>query len=147
MYYNTSCASTHSNHPFAKCRFVLPILFFSTSPSQISCFSSLFFPFFFPFSFPSHPLFFPRVCILFATPFSFIPLRSPISFFSLVPPRLCIFLSLSVNSILLDAFSHLYKRVCPSVRRSVRRSVRPSVTHELKSLKNAIFSIKYNTNT
>ena len=37
----------------------------------------------------------------------------------------------------LDAFSHLYKRVCPSVGRSVRPSVRPSVgrsvTHELKS--------------
>ena len=31
----------------------------------------------------------------------------------------------------LDAFSHLYKRVCLSVRRSVRPSVRPSVTHEL----------------
>ena len=28
---------------------------------------------------------------------------------------------------ILDAFSHLYKRVCPSVCRSVRRSVRPSV--------------------
>ena len=27
----------------------------------------------------------------------------------------------------LDASSHLYKRVCPSVGRSVRRSVRPSV--------------------
>ena len=27
----------------------------------------------------------------------------------------------------LDAPSHLYKRLCPSVRRSVRRSVRPSV--------------------
>ena len=42
---------------------------------------------------------------------------------------------------LLDASSHLYKRVCPSVRPSVRRSVRRSVgrsvrrsvTHELKS--------------
>ena len=37
----------------------------------------------------------------------------------------------------LDAFSHLYKRVCPSVGRLVGRSVRPSVhrsvTHELKS--------------
>ena len=31
----------------------------------------------------------------------------------------------------LNAFSHLYKRVCPSVRRSVGPSVRPSVTHEL----------------
>ena len=31
----------------------------------------------------------------------------------------------------LDAFSHLYKRVCPSVRPSVRWSVGPSVTHEL----------------
>ena len=31
----------------------------------------------------------------------------------------------------LDAFSHLYKRVCLSVRPSVRRSVRPSVTLEL----------------
>ena len=35
------------------------------------------------------------------------------------------------NGVFLDAFSHLYKRVCPSVRRSVRpsvrRSVRPSV--------------------
>ena len=29
----------------------------------------------------------------------------------------------------LDAFSHLYKRVCPSVRPSVRRSVGPSVRH------------------
>ena len=37
----------------------------------------------------------------------------------------------------LDAFSHLYKRVCPSVRPSVGpsvcRSVRRSVTHKLKS--------------
>ena len=29
-----------------------------------------------------------------------------------------------VNKTFLDALSHLYKRVCPSVRRSVRRSVR-----------------------
>ena len=29
----------------------------------------------------------------------------------------------------LDAFSHLYKRVCPSVRPSIRRSVCPSVHH------------------
>ena len=29
----------------------------------------------------------------------------------------------------LDATSHLYKRVCPSVRRSVRRSVGPLVAH------------------
>ena len=35
----------------------------------------------------------------------------------------------------LDAFSYLYKRVCPSVRPSVRLSVRPSVTHELKPCK------------
>ena len=35
----------------------------------------------------------------------------------------------------LDAISHLYKRVCPSVRPSVRRSV----THELKSRKIAVF--------
>ena len=34
-----------------------------------------------------------------------------------------------------------------SVRRSVGLSVRPLVTHELKSLNNAIFSIKSNTNT
>ena len=32
-----------------------------------------------------------------------------------------------LGNMFLDAFSHLYKRVCPSVRRSVRRSVRPSV--------------------
>ena len=32
-----------------------------------------------------------------------------------------------VLSTFLDASSHLYKRVCPSVRPSVRRSVRPSV--------------------
>ena len=31
----------------------------------------------------------------------------------------------------LDAFSHLYKRVCLSVRPSVVPSVGPSVTHEL----------------
>ena len=35
----------------------------------------------------------------------------------------------------LDAFSHLYKRVCPSVRPSVG----PSVTHELKPCKSAVF--------
>ena len=29
----------------------------------------------------------------------------------------------------LDAFSHLYKWVCPSVRRSVRPLVSPSVRH------------------
>ena len=34
-------------------------------------------------------------------------------------------------STFLDAFSHLYKRVCPSVRPSVRRSVGRSVTNEL----------------
>ena len=39
----------------------------------------------------------------------------------------------------LDASSHLYKRVCPSVRRSVGRSVGRSVTLELKSWKNAVF--------
>ena len=37
-------------------------------------------------------------------------------------------LQLPAKTILfLDAFSHLYKRVCPSVRPSVGRSVRPSV--------------------
>jgi len=53
--------------------------------------------------------------------------------------------------VFLDAFSHLYKRVCPSVRRSVRRSVRPSVrpsvrrsvTHELKSCKSTVFDQNY----
>ena len=49
----------------------------------------------------------------------------------------------------LDAFSHLYKRVCPSVRRSVRPSVRPShmswisdISTEMKqnSTKNMILS-------
>ena len=29
----------------------------------------------------------------------------------------------------LDAFSHLYKRVCPSVRRSIHLSIRPSIYH------------------
>ena len=35
--------------------------------------------------------------------------------------------------IFLDASSHLYKRVCPSVGPSVRRSVRPSVGNQLFS--------------
>ena len=35
----------------------------------------------------------------------------------------------------LNAFSHLYKRVCPSVR--------PSVTHELKPWKSAVFDKNY----
>ena len=39
----------------------------------------------------------------------------------------------------LDASSHLYKRVCPSVRRSVRPSVRRSVTHFFRTPKNAYF--------
>jgi len=47
----------------------------------------------------------------------------------------------------LDAFSHLYKRVCPSVRPSVRPSVGPSVrrsvTHELKPCKSAVFDQNY----
>ena len=43
--------------------------------------------------------------------------------FDLFFSSLIIFLSFK------DAFSHLYKRVCPSVDRSVRRSVRPSVSH------------------
>ena len=37
-------------------------------------------------------------------------------------------LKLVIFPLFLDASSHLYKRVCPSVRRSVRRSVGPSVT-------------------
>ena len=42
--------------------------------------------------------------------------------------RLSLFCALSVSwALLLDASSHLYKRVCPSVRRSVGQSVRPSV--------------------
>ena len=45
----------------------------------------------------------------------------------------------SLCSWFLDAFSHLYKRVCPSVRLSVHWSVRPSVTHEMKLLNSAIF--------
>jgi len=40
---------------------------------------------------------------------------------------------------LLDAFSHLYKRVSPSVGRSVRRSVGRSVTHKLNFEKWAEF--------
>ena len=43
----------------------------------------------------------------------------------------------------LDASSHLYKRVCPSVRRSVRRSVGPSVgplVGPLRLCKNRVFS-------
>ena len=43
----------------------------------------------------------------------------------------------------LDAFSHLYKRVCPSVRLSVRWSVPRSVTHKLKPYKNAVFDQNY----
>ena len=39
----------------------------------------------------------------------------------------------------LDAFSHLYKRVCPSVGWSVR----PSVTLELKLCKSAVFDQNY----
>ena len=41
--------------------------------------------------------------------------------------------------IFLDAFSHLYKRVRPSVRRSVRASV----THELKPCKSTVFDQNY----
>ena len=41
------------------------------------------------------------------------------------PSRLLIFLSLFFS--FLDAPSHLYKRLCPSVGRSVRRSVRPQL--------------------
>ena len=41
----------------------------------------------------------------------------------------------------LDASSHLYKRVCPSVRQSVRPSVRRSVRNAfVKSDKNEYFS-------
>ena len=47
----------------------------------------------------------------------------------------------------LDAFSHLYKRVCPSVGPSVRPSVHPSVgpsvTHELKPCKITVFDQIY----
>ena len=47
----------------------------------------------------------------------------------------------------LDAFSHLYKRVCPSVGLSVHpsvgQSVRPSITHELKPCKRAVFDQNY----
>ena len=44
----------------------------------------------------------------------------------------------------LDASSHLYKRVCPSVRRSVRPSVRPSVGHAfVKNKGNQHFWAKY----
>ena len=39
----------------------------------------------------------------------------------------------------LDASSHLYKRVCPSVRPSVRRSVGPSVTPVQKPRFSAVF--------
>ena len=48
--------------------------------------------------------------------------------------RLCTFL---------DAFLHLYKRVCPSVRPSVRRLVILSVTQELKPCKRALFDQNY----
>ena len=41
----------------------------------------------------------------------------------------------------LDAFSHLYKRVCPSVRRSVGPSVRWSVTLDLQSCLSAVFIV------
>ena len=34
-------------------------------------------------------------------------------------------------NLFLDAFSHLYKKVCPSIRLSVRLSINPSVTREL----------------
>ena len=34
---------------------------------------------------------------------------------------------MAILSVFLDAPSHLYMRLCPSVRRSVRRSVRPLV--------------------
>ena len=44
---------------------------------------------------------------------------------------------------LLDASSHLYKRVCPSVGPSVHPSVGQSITHELKSCKNAVFDQNY----
>ena len=45
----------------------------------------------------------------------------------------------------LDAFSHLYKRVCPSVGWSVRLYVRWSVGHtQVEFLKNLIFRLKWN---
>ena len=51
--------------------------------------------------------------------------------------------SVIVAGLFLDAFSHLYKMVCPSVGSSVRLSVRPSVTHELISCKSAVFDHQY----
>ena len=42
--------------------------------------------------------------------------------------------SLGAGTLFLDATSHLYKRVCPSVRPSVRWSVRRSVTPSLRRL-------------
>ena len=49
-------------------------------------------------------------------------------------------LSNSAALTFLDAFSHLYKRVCPSVGRSVGPSVRPSVRH--KRVEFLIFRLK-----
>ena len=51
---------------------------------------------------------------------------------------------MTASSLFLDASSHLYKRVCPSVRRSVRpsvrRSVRPSVRPSVRrSVRNPFF--------
>ena len=46
---------------------------------------------------------------------------------------------LALVVVFLDAISHLYKRVCPSVRRSVS----PSITHELKPCKRTVFDQNY----
>ena len=43
----------------------------------------------------------------------------------------------------LDAFSRLYKRVCPSVGPSVHPSVHPSVTQKIKPYKSAVFDQSY----
>ena len=51
--------------------------------------------------------------------------------------------SLLHRGIFLNACSHLYKTVCPSVRRFIRLSVRRLVTHGLKPCKSAVFDQNY----
>ena len=53
-------------------------------------------------------------------------------------------LEVTVFLFFLDAFSHLYKRVCPSVRPSVGPSVGPSVRHtRVEIMKLRHFSVKF----
>ena len=50
------------------------------------------------------------------------------------PQRVCIWANCRMNVVFLDAFSNLYKRVCPSVRPSVRPYVRPYVRNAFSKI-------------